>query len=125
MIFTENKAIYQQIAARIHEEILGGVYQVDDRIPSVREYAGIVEVNANTVMRTYDLLQSQGVIYNKRGIGFFVSPHAVGIIRKMRRENFREVEAGYFFGLLESLEISPDELYKMYQNYLYQKTQKL
>lgn len=42
----------------------------------MREYAAIVEVNANTTMRSFDYLQSQNIIYNKRGIGYFVSSGA-------------------------------------------------
>ena len=71
MNFKESKAIYLQIADRICDEVLLGQYQEEERIPSVREYAAVVEVNANTVMRSYDYLQTQGVIYNKRGIGLF------------------------------------------------------
>ena len=72
MNFKESRAIYLQIADRICDDILLGQYEEEGRIPSVREYASIVEVNANTVMRSYEYLQSQEVIYNKRGIGFFV-----------------------------------------------------
>ena len=74
MNFKESKAIYLQIADRICDEILLGQFAEEERIPSVREYATIVEVNANTVMRSFDYLQSQNIIYNKRGIGYFVSP---------------------------------------------------
>ena len=49
------------------------VYPEEGRVPSVREYAAMVEVNANTVVRSYDYLQGQEIIYNKRGIGYFVS----------------------------------------------------
>ena len=66
MNFKDNNPIYLQIAERICDEILQGTYREDDRIPSVREYAAIVEVNANTVVRTFDHLQSLEVIYNKR-----------------------------------------------------------
>ena len=76
MTFKENKPIYLQIADRIMDEILQEVYEEEGRILSVREYAGIVEVNANTIVRTYDYLQSQGIIYNKRGLGYFVSTGA-------------------------------------------------
>ena len=62
MHFKESKAIYLQIADRICDEVLLGQYQEEERIPSVREYAAVVEVNANTVMRSYDYLQTQGVI---------------------------------------------------------------
>ena len=76
MNFKESKAIYLQIADRICDEILLGQLGEEERIPSVREYAAIVEVNANTVMRSFDYLQSQNIIYNKRGIGYFVATGA-------------------------------------------------
>ena len=57
MNFKESKAIYLQIADRICDEILLGQFGEEERIPSVREYAAIVEVNANTVMRSFDYLQ--------------------------------------------------------------------
>ena len=81
MNFKESKAIYLQIADHICDEVLLGQYQEEERIPSVREYAAVVEVNANTVMRSYDYLQTQGVIYNKRGIGYFVKSFAKFAVR--------------------------------------------
>ena len=99
MNFKEAKAIYLQIADRICDEILLGQYKEEERIPSVREYAAIVEVNANTAMRSFDYLQSQEVIYNKRGIGYFVS------------------ELDYFFKQLYTLGISADEIAEMYREY--------
>ena len=85
MNFKESRAIYLQIADRICDDILLGQYEEEGRIPSVREYASIVEVNANTVMRSYEYLQSQEVIYNKRGIGFFVASGAKMLIHSLRK----------------------------------------
>lgn len=68
MKFKESKSIYLQIADRICDEILQGQYTEEERIPSVREYAATVEVNANTVVRTYDYLQGQEIIHNKRAL---------------------------------------------------------
>ena len=88
MNFKESKAIYLQIADRICDEILLGQFGEEERIPSVREYAAIVEVNANTVMRSFDYLQSQNIIYNKRGIGYFVAPGARELIHYLRKDIF-------------------------------------
>lgn len=117
MNFKDNKAIYLQIADRICDEVLDGKYGEEERIPSVREYAAMVEVNANTVMRSYDYLQSQEVIYNKRGIGYFVSPDAKSIIVKVRKELFLNNEIDYFFNQVRSLGITGEELLEMYKNY--------
>lgn len=118
MKFDENKAIYIQIANRICDEVLVGKYKEDERIPSVREYAALVEVNANTVMRSFDYLQSRGIIYNKRGIGYFVSLEAKNVIIKGRKEQFLNEEIDYFFNQANSLGITGNELLTMYDNYL-------
>jgi DNA-binding transcriptional regulator YhcF (GntR family) len=100
MNFKESKAIYLQIADRICDEILLGQFAEEERIPSVREYATVVEVNANTVMRSFDYLQSQNIIYNKRGIGYFVATGA-------RIDSFTEEE--YFFEGRTGLLLPPNQ----------------
>lgn len=118
MNFKDTKAIYLQIADRICDEILLGQYPEEGRIPSVREYAAVVEVNANTAMRSYDYLQTQGVIYNKRGIGYFVSGGARDLILSLRKEYFMSEEADYFFRQLYTLGIQPAELGDMYSEFI-------
>ena len=109
MNFKESKAIYLQIADRICDEVLLGQYREEERIPSVREYAAVVEVNANTVMRSYDYLQSQEVIYNKRGIGYFVASGARALILSLRKE--------YFLKQMYTLGISAEDMSAMYREF--------
>ena len=118
MNFKESKAIYLQIADRICDEILLGQYKEEERIPSVREYAAIVEVNANTTMRSFEHLQSLNIIFNKRGIGYFVSTGAIKLILSLRRETFLKEELGYFFKQLYTLDIPMEEIEKMYKAYI-------
>ena len=118
MDFKNYKAIYLQIADRICDEILLGTYGEEERIPSVREYASVVEVNANTAMRAFDYLQSLQVIYNKRGIGYFVAVGAKGAILKLRKEMFLKDELEYFFKQLCSMNVSVVELPAMYNEYI-------
>lgn len=120
MEFKDTKSIYQQIADRICDEIILGNLIEDERIPSVREYAAIVEVNANTVMKTYDYLQSIEVIYNKRGIGYFVAPDAKTLIIRMRKEKFLKDEIDYFFRQLYTIGTTADELTALYKQYCQQ-----
>lgn len=117
MNFKENKPIYQQIADHICDEIIAGKLAPDARIPSVREYAAELEVNANTVMRTFDTLQSLEIIYNKRGIGYFVDSEARAKILQSRRNLFMEEESQQFFRQAHSLDISVSEITAMYQIY--------
>ena len=117
MNFKESKAIYLQIADRICDEVLLGQYREEERIPSVREYAAVVEVNANTVMRSYDYLQSQEVIYNKRGIGYFVASGAHALILSLRKEYFLKEEVDYFFKQMYTLGISAEDMSAMYREF--------
>lgn len=88
MTFSNDKAIYIQMADRLCDDILAGTYSDDDRVPSVREYAVSLEVNTNTAVKAYDQLARDGIIYNKRGLGYFVTPGAKDSIMQARRKAF-------------------------------------
>ncbi len=118
MNFKDNKAIYLQIADRIGDNILSGVLAPEGKVASVRELAAEIEVNANTVARTYEYLQQSGVIYTKRGLGYFVCPDAKEKIVAMRRDQLMRGEMDYFLGQLKAVGITPVELQEMYQEYL-------
>jgi len=118
MNFKDNKAIYLQIADRIGNQILSGTLTPDGKVPSVRELAAEIEVNANTVARTYDHLQQSGVIYTKRGLGYFVSPDAKEKIVALRREQLMQGEMDYFLSQLKAVGITPAELQQIYQDYI-------
>ena len=118
MNFKDNKAIYLQIADRIGDDILAGALAIEGKVPSVRELAAQVEVNANTVARTYDHLQQSGIIYTKRGLGYFVSPEARDIIVRQRRQQLMQGEMDYFLGQLRAVGISPDELRGLYADFI-------
>ena len=114
MNFKDNKAIYLQIADRIGDQILAGTLTPDGKVPSVRELAAEIEVNANTVARTYEYLQQGGIIYTKRGLGYFVSPDAKEKIVNLRREQLMQGEMDYFLGQLKAVGITPAELQQIY-----------
>ena len=113
-----SKAIYLQIADDICDKVLTGVFTPDERIPSVREYAALVEVNVNTVMRAYDYLAGLEIIYNKRGLGFFASPDARQKVIELRRREVLGDGVQAVFRQLAMLDITPAQLSEMYQQYL-------
>ncbi len=113
MIFNNDRAIYLQITDYFFEQILNKQFVADSRILSVRELAVQLEVNPNTVMRTYQYLQNMGIIYNKRGIGYFVSAAAFDIVTAKRKKDFIEKEVPEFFKTMELLGISMEELNKI------------
>jgi Predicted transcriptional regulators len=118
MNFQDNKAIYLQIAERICDEILLGNFKEEERVPSVREYAAVVEVNFNTVMRSFEYLQSMDILYNKRGIGYFVAEKARKKILSLRKKQFLQSEINDFFKQIYMLDIPMKEIESMYENYL-------
>ncbi len=117
MRFKDNKAIYLQIADFICDDILQGKLLEDERIPSVREYAANVEVNANTCARAYDWLQNKDIIYTKRGLGYFVSVGAKTAIMKMKREEFMTETLPDVARQMANLNISMNELTEGIINY--------
>jgi GntR family transcriptional regulator len=118
MNFKDDKAIYLQIADYFYENILIKDMKSNDRIPSVRDLAVETEVNPNTVMRTYQFLQDNNIIYNKRGIGYFISDTAFEITHKMKKEEFITEKLPEFFKTLKNLNISLSEIEKYYKDFL-------
>lgn len=72
--YREGRPIYEQIVARYREQIAAGVLQEGDRLPSVRELASQLAINANTIQRAYRELEAQGCIVTVPGKGCFVCP---------------------------------------------------
>ena len=118
MIQSDNRPIYVRLADQICDRILLDEYRKLERIPSVREYAVSQQVNPATAARAFEILERQGVIFNKRGLGFFVAESAVEIIRSMRLDTLLGDESELFFSRLAVLEVTPDQLRDMYSKYL-------
>jgi DNA-binding transcriptional regulator YhcF (GntR family) len=115
MIFSSDKPIYQQMADRLCDEILSGTYGDDDRIPSVREYAVMLQVNTNTAVKAYDTLAREGIIYNKRGLGYFVTQGASKMIKKERKKAFLKETLPNLFRRMKLLDIDIEEVDKAWR----------
>ena len=118
MDFREDKAIYLQIGDLLSEQILAGTWPPHDKIPSVREMGVNLQVNPNTALRTYDFLQQRGIIFNKRGIGYFVEEDAVKKILDFRREDFFANTLPSFYKTISLLQITPEEILRRYKVYM-------
>ncbi len=117
MQFRESIAIYLQIADYVFERILLKQWKSGERIPAVRELAVQLEVNPNTVMRTYEFLQGQNIIHNQRGIGYFVSPDAIKDAMHYRKTEFIEKELPNIFRNIYMLGMDIDELKARYEKF--------
>ncbi|KRO16296.1 GntR family transcriptional regulator [Lacticaseibacillus saniviri] len=67
-------AYYEALVLKIKQQILAGVYDPNDKLPSVRELAVAESLNPNTVAKAYKQLEQDGVLYVQPGKGSFVSP---------------------------------------------------
>jgi len=117
MQFKEKKAIYIQIADKITDNILSKRWKAEERIPSVREMAIDMEVNPNTIARTYGYLQDLEIITNKRGIGYFVSSKARDLSVKSKRQDFIKNELPLFFKSLDLLGMDLKAIESLYKEY--------
>ena len=118
MEFKETQAIYLQIGDYVCEQILLERWKDGDRIPSVRELGVALEVNPNTVVRTYDFLQNREIIFNKRGVGYFVSDDAAQKIIHYRKKQFLEQDLPVVFKNMSLLGMTFEELENKYHQYL-------
>jgi len=117
MEFRDDQAIYLQIADTFCENILLRKWKALDRIPSVRDVAVEIEVNPNTVVRTYIYLQEKGIIFNKRGVGYFVSEDGEEKTIALLKEKFVFTELPRFFKTMHLLNLSLDDMRSYYQEY--------
>jgi len=110
MDFNESKNIFLQIEEWLNNRILEGKVLPGDRIPSVRELAEEMEVNRNTVMRSYSTMEDKGILENKRGIGFFVAGEAPLIIKAMQKKEFFEKELPRLLERIKLLHLTSKDL---------------
>ncbi|MCA5004508.1 GntR family transcriptional regulator [Sphingobacterium bovistauri] len=114
MDFNSNKPIYLQIVEYVYERILQLEWKEDHKVISVRDLATELEVNPNTVMRAYEKLQNDNIIYNKRGIGFFVVLEAATLIKNLRKESFIQNELKNDLYRAKLLGITQEEIINIY-----------
>lgn len=116
MEFNKDKAIFLQIADMLFESILTDKWKEEERVPSVRELAVSVEVNPNTVLRTYGYLQENDIIFNRRGMGYFVSSEAKEKIKVIKREQFVKTELPQIVATMKLLGIDFEDLKSLYED---------
>lgn len=84
----EGPLIYQQIAAMLEHDILRGLYQEEEQVPSTNELARLYRINPATAGKGLNLLAADGVLYKRRGLGMFVAPGAAERILEKRKAAF-------------------------------------
>ena len=105
--YRDAKPIYSQIVENFRAQIAAGILQPGDKLPSVREMAGILTINPNTIQRAYRALEAEGWIVTVPGKGCFVSANSSCQEQEQKRllEIFDETCAG-----LKALGMTAEEL---------------
>ena len=106
-ILDKNKPLCPQICEHICLDVALGELKPNERIKSVREAAVAVGVNPNTMQRSYETLEQEGILYSVRGTGWFVSDSADkarNTLDALRRE-----KAQTFFKEMKNLGLSTEE----------------
>ena len=118
MQFNDQKSIYLQIADYMYSQILNGYWPDGERIPSIRDLAIQMEVNPNTVTRTYTMLQDDGTLQNKRGIGYFTAEGAKNLVLEKKRKEFVRDVLPKLFNSMRQLGFSLNDLVDIHQSYM-------
>ena len=74
--YRDPRPIYEQIQTELRRLMLTGVLPPGSRLPSVRELAGQLAINPNTIQRAYELLEAEGYVSSVPGKGSFAAPHS-------------------------------------------------
>lgn len=114
--------IYEQIIHAIKEDILKGILQKGDKLPSVREMASLISTNPNTVSKAYQELERERVIETLRGKGTFVASNYTPKLEEERMNKLKEdikkiiIEAHYLGIEKSDLIDIMEEFYKEVQS---------
>ena len=115
MEFNAHKPIYLQICDQLYGQILSGELKAEDRLLSVRDLGIELGVNPNTIMRSYETMTASGIIYNNRGIGYFVAENAKDLVLNEMKNEFINNELPQVIKKMKLLGISMDEISNLYK----------
>ena len=107
--WNDSQPIFRQLADRIIEQILQGVWQEGEALPSVRTVAADLKINHLTVMKGYQLLVDEALIEKRRGQGMFVAQGALAQLKASQKIEFIEQQIPSIANKLQQLDISLDE----------------
>ena len=114
----QERSIYLQIGEAIENDILRGILQEEERVPSTSELAKLYSINPATAAKGVNLLVDAGILYKKRGIGMFVSQGAKQQIQAKRRDEFYQSYVVRLAAEAKSLSITKQELIEMIEKAL-------
>jgi GntR family transcriptional regulator len=109
---TDRTPLYAQLERAIRFAIATERLRVGERLPTVRQLAVDLRINANTVAKVYTELEREGVLETRRGVGTFVRTRDLPVLRGRRSDRERELRllTDRFLSEATALGFSPDEV---------------
>ena len=80
-----DRPIYLQLMERIQQDIIAGIYNPGDKLPSVRDLALDASVNPNTMQKALSELERSGLVYSQRTSGRFITEDDA-MLKKMKKD---------------------------------------
>ena len=85
-----DRPVYQQIMDQIKRDIALGRLIKNEKLPTVRQLAGQITINPNTIAKAYRQLEQEGIIVTKAGAGAFVANLDSNLSRSVRKKLISE-----------------------------------
>ena len=108
-----DKPVFLQIMEMIEDDILSGVYKIDDMIISTTQISKLLNVNPTTSVKAVSKLTDEGILYKKRGLGMCVTHEARDIILTRRKKDFIDRSVPELVSKADKLNISENELFEI------------
>lgn len=106
-VLDSGRPIYLQLLEELELRIVTGVYPPGSQLPGVRALAGEAAVNPNTMQKSLQELEREGLVFAQRTSGRFVTEDTA-LVRSMRDRLARE-QAAAFLTAMEKLGLTPGE----------------
>ena len=113
---THPMPLYAQLTRAIRFAIATGRLRVGEQLPTVRQLAVELRVNANTVAKVYAELERSGILETRRGVGTFVSARQFAISHRQEQEKHLKELADRFLEEAHALGFSLDDLLDQLQS---------
>lgn len=114
----DNQPIFRQLADKITEQILQGIWPEGEALPSVRTISADLKINHLTVMKGYQLLVDEGLVEKRRGQGMFVASGALSQLRTQQRQQFLEQQIPQIVATLAQLDMSLDDFMQQLKQHI-------
>ncbi|EKO3493411.1 GntR family transcriptional regulator [Vibrio fluvialis] len=114
----DNQPIFRQLADKITEQILQGIWPEGEPLPSVRTVSADLKINHLTVMKGYQLLVDEGLVEKRRGQGMYVASGAMNQLKTQQRQQFLEQQIPQIAATLTQIDMPLEDFMQQLKQYI-------